>query len=122
MPHANARLTPAGSLTVVQRIAAGRPIAHVAAEMGVSRQSASRWWRRFRVEGPAGLVERSSAVRSHPRHTRACVATRVRIVRMLTRRGVGHDQSAGRGAGSTVGRVLARHAVPRLADSDPRLA
>ncbi|NKY05717.1 IS481 family transposase, partial [Cellulomonas hominis] len=34
MSHANARLTPAGRLTMVQRIGAGRPVAHVAAEMG----------------------------------------------------------------------------------------
>jgi len=104
---------------MVQRIAAGRPIAHVAAEMGVSRQTASRWWRRFRVEGPVGLVDRSSVARSHPRRTRACVETRVRIARMLTRRGpVTISRAVGLPA-STVGRVLARHGVPRLADCDP---
>ncbi|WP_082608418.1 leucine zipper domain-containing protein [Oerskovia sp. Root918] len=43
MPHANARLTPAGRLTMVQRITAGSPAAHVAAEMGVSRTTAWRW-------------------------------------------------------------------------------
>jgi hypothetical protein len=31
--HANARLTPQGRMTMVCRIAAGRPVAHVAAEM-----------------------------------------------------------------------------------------
>ena len=119
MSHANARLTPAGRLTMVQRIAAGRPVAHVAAEMGVSRQTASRWWRRFRAEGPAGLLDRSSVARSHPRRTAACVETRVRIARMLTRRGpVAIARLVGLPA-STVGRVLARHRVPRLADCDP---
>ncbi|MGC5028107.1 helix-turn-helix domain-containing protein [Tsukamurella sp. DT100] len=48
MSHANARLTPAGRLIMVERIAAGRPVAHVAAEMGVSRTTAWRWWRRYR--------------------------------------------------------------------------
>lgn len=119
MSHANARLTPAGRLTMVQRIAAGRPVAHVAAEMGVSRQTASRWWRRFRAKGPAGLLDRSSVARSHPRRTAACVETRVRIARMLTRRGpVAIARLVGVPA-STVGRVLARHRVPRLADCDP---
>ncbi|MGV7636417.1 helix-turn-helix domain-containing protein [Tsukamurella tyrosinosolvens] len=33
---------------MVERIAAGRPVAHVAAEMGVSRTTAWRWWRRYR--------------------------------------------------------------------------
>ena len=44
MSHANARLTPAGRLILVQRIATGRPAAHVAAEMGVSRACAYKWW------------------------------------------------------------------------------
>jgi len=104
---------------MVERIGAGRPVAHVAAEMGVSRTTAWRWWRRFRAEGRAGLVDRSSVARSHPRRTPACVETRVRIARMLTRRG---PLTIARVVGvpaSTVGRVLARHRVPRLAECDP---
>ncbi|WP_194764836.1 helix-turn-helix domain-containing protein, partial [Microbacterium sp. UFMG61] len=66
MSHANARLTPAGRLIMVQRIQSGRAVAHVAAEMGISRTTAWRWWRRFRESGPAGLVDRSSVARSHP--------------------------------------------------------
>ncbi len=119
MSHANARLTPAGRLTMVERIAAGRPVAHVAAEMGVSRTTAWRWWRRFVLEGRAGLIDRSSVARTHPRRTSACVETRVRIVRMLTRRGpVTIARLVGMPA-STVGRVLARHQAPRLAECDP---
>ncbi|MBP0645088.1 helix-turn-helix domain-containing protein, partial [Mycobacterium tuberculosis] len=82
--HGNARLTPAGRLIMVQRIGSGRAVAHVAAEMGISRTTAWRWWRRFREHGPAGLVDRSSVARSHPRRTAACVETRVRIMRHLT--------------------------------------
>ncbi len=33
--YANARLTPTGRLTMVHRIESGRPVAHVAAEMGI---------------------------------------------------------------------------------------
>ncbi|WP_183834980.1 IS481 family transposase [Cellulomonas hominis] len=119
MSHANARLTPAGRLTMVQRIGAGRPVAHVAAEMGVSRTTAWRWWRRFQAEGRAGLIDRPSVAHTHPRRTSPCAETRVRIARMLTRRG---PVTIGRLVGlpaSTVGRVLARHRVPRLADCDP---
>ena len=78
MSHANARLTPAGRLIMVQRIQSGRAVAHVAAEMGISRTAAWRWWRRFREHGPAGLVDRSSVAHSHPRRTAACVETRVK--------------------------------------------
>jgi hypothetical protein len=61
MAHANARLTPAGRLTLVQRISAQprRPIAHIAHEMGISRTTASRW-SRYQQLGQAGLVDRPS--------------------------------------------------------------
>lgn len=104
---------------MVQRIAAGRPVAHVAAEMGISRTCAWRWWRRFRVEGRSGLVDRPSVARSHPRRTSPCRETRALITRMLTRRG---PVSIGRRLGmpaSTVGRVLARRGAPLLRDCDP---
>ena len=119
MSHANARLTPAGRLTMVQRIAAGRPVAHVAAEMGVSRMTAWRWWRRYQAEGPSGLHDRPSHARSHPRRTPGCIETRIRIARMLSRRGpvwIGHHLGV---PASTVGRVLARHRVPLLRECDP---
>jgi transposase-like protein len=63
MAHANARLTPAGRLTLVGRIAAQprRPIAHVAHEMGVPRTTAYRWWTRYQQLGEAGLVGRPAS-------------------------------------------------------------
>ena len=119
MSHANARLTPAGRFVLVSRIAAGRPVAHVAAEMGVSRTTAWRWWRRFQTEGRAGLVDRPSVARTHPARTSPCIETRVRIARMLSRRGpvwIGHRLGL---PASTVGRVLARHRAPLLRQCDP---
>ena len=104
---------------MVRRIGAGRPVAHVAAEMGVSRTTAWRWWRRFQTEGRAGLVDRSSVARSHPRRTGPCVETKIRIARLLSRRGpvwIGHRLGI---AASTVGRVLARYRVPLLRECDP---
>jgi transposase InsO family protein len=119
MSHANARLTPAGRLVMVQRIAAGRPVAHVAAEMGVSRTTAWRWWRRWQVEGQAGLVDRSSIARTHPRRTPACTETRIRVWRHLSRRGPVFIAAQLGAPASTVGRVLARHHTPLLAACDP---
>ncbi|MFB7844033.1 helix-turn-helix domain-containing protein, partial [Microbacterium sp. NPDC056052] len=72
---------------MVQRIQSGRAVAHVAAEMGISRTTAWRWWRRFREHGRAGLIDRSSVARSHPNRMGPCQETRVRILRHLTRRG-----------------------------------
>jgi transposase InsO family protein len=116
--HANARLTPAGRLILCQRIAAGRPAAHVAAEMGVSRTCAYRWWARYRQAGQAGLVDRPSTARSHPHRVPASVEAE--IVRLRRQRKLGPARIAplvGRPA-STVHRVLCRHGLNRLAWMD----
>ena len=119
MSHANASLTPAGRWILVQRIVGGRRAAHVAAEMGVSRACAYKWVARWRAEGRAGLVDRPSHARTHPKQTPACTQTRIRISRHLTRSG-----PVGIGAhlhvpASTVGAVLRRHNTPPLAACDP---
>lgn len=119
MSHANARLTPAGRLILVERIASGRPPAHVAAEMGVSRACAYKWWGRWRAEGKAGLVDRPSRARSHPRRTPACTETRIRICRHLSRSGPVAIAAHLKVPASTVGRVLRRHHTPPLAACDP---
>ena len=54
MTHANAPLTPAGRLRLVERCQY-RPIAHVAAEAGVARQTLTKWLRRYESLGEAGL-------------------------------------------------------------------
>jgi transposase InsO family protein len=87
--------------------------------MGVSRTCAWRWWRRYRDQGEAGLVDRSSRPRSCPHRTPACIETRIRIWRHLVRRGpVDLARRVGVPA-STVGRVLARHGTPLLRECDP---
>ena len=53
--HRNARLTPAGRLLLCRRIEAGWPVAHAAESMGMSRDRAYVWWRRYQAEGIAGL-------------------------------------------------------------------
>ena len=57
MSHANARLTVHGRLLLVRRVRQdGRPAAHVARELGISRQCACWWVRRFDAEGMAALL------------------------------------------------------------------
>jgi transposase len=46
-----------------------RPVAHVAKELGVSRQFAHRWVKRFRAEAEAGLLDRSSGPHRIPSRT-----------------------------------------------------
>ncbi|MFJ6716933.1 helix-turn-helix domain-containing protein [Streptomyces sp. NPDC091265] len=58
--HRSTRLTVHGRRILVERVLAGRPVAHAAAEMGISRPTAHKWVRRWRAEGEAGLHDRSS--------------------------------------------------------------
>lgn len=60
MSHPNAPLTIEGRRRLVVRFASGVPIAHVAAQMGVSRVTASKWWHRYKDGGGAGLGDRLS--------------------------------------------------------------
>jgi transposase-like protein len=60
-PHQNARMTPLGRVEMVRRIIeAGRPVGEVAAGFGVSERTARKWLGHFRLEGAAGLENRSS--------------------------------------------------------------
>ena len=91
--HANAPLTTRGRLILVERIASGRPVAHVAAEMGISRRTADKWWRRWLVEGEAGLEDRSSRPRRCPHQTPARLERR--IITLRRRRKLGPARIAG---------------------------
>lgn len=119
MVHANARLTPEGRWILVQRVAvAGWPVTVAAASMGVSRETAYRWLRRFRAEGRAGLVDGSSRPCRSPRQTPMQVEDRVVALRVEQRWGphrIGWELGMPR---STVERVLRRRGLPRLAAID----
>jgi len=81
--HRNAKLTPAGRHLLVGRITAGRPVAHVAAEMGIARQTAYRWWRRWLAEGEAGLEDRPCRPLRSPYRTPRPVERRIARLRRL---------------------------------------
>ena len=114
MAHANARLIPTGRLILCQRIAAGRPVAHVAAEMGISRTCAYRWWGRYRQAGPAGLIDRPSSAHHHPRRTPAQLEAQVLELRQARKLGPARIGPLVGLAPSTVYRVLRRHRLNRL--------
>ncbi|MFJ9154272.1 helix-turn-helix domain-containing protein [Streptomyces sp. NPDC102270] len=58
--HRNAPLTPEGRLRLCLRVDIGRPIAHVAAEAGISRRCLAEWYARWRGHGETGLLDHSS--------------------------------------------------------------
>lgn len=76
MLHRNAPLSVEGRRRLIERCRS-RPIAHVAAEMGISRRCASKWFNRHRQYGDAGLLDRPSVPHHQPTATPAQVATRI---------------------------------------------
>ena len=80
MSHRNAPLTPQGRLRLVLRCQ-HRPIAHIAAESGVSRQCLGKWVARYREHGEAGLFDQSSAPVSRPTQTPAAVVDLIAAMR-----------------------------------------
>jgi transposase InsO family protein len=112
--HGNAPLTTEGRLRLCHRIEDGWTVAAAAESMNISRQCAHKWWRRYRDEGQAGLVDRSSRPWSCPHQTPA--RTERRIVALRQSRKLGPARLAGIVGvpASTVHRVLVRHGVNRL--------
>jgi transposase InsO family protein len=78
--HRNAPLSYEGRRRLVERCQR-RPIAHVAAEMGISRACASKWVNRWRRYGDLGLVDRPSTPHHSPRATPAEVIAQIKIWR-----------------------------------------
>jgi transposase InsO family protein len=118
--HANARLNLYGRRLLVERVITdGRPVAHVAKELGVSRQCAHRWIARFRSFGDAGLADRSSRPHRCPRRTPVDLERRVLDLRRVERRGqdwLGPELGI---PARTVAAILRRHRVPYLRECDP---
>jgi transposase InsO family protein len=116
--HRNARLTVHGRRLLVERVRCGRPVAHVAAEMGISRATAHKWIRRWRSEGEAGLADRSSRPRTTPHRTAATVEARVCHLRQARKPGPARLGPVLGLPASTVHRILVRHGLNRLAHLD----
>jgi transposase InsO family protein len=106
-------------LLVARVVEQGWPVAHAAKAQGVSRQCAHRWIARWRAEGEAGLVDRSSRPHRSPQRTSAEVEARVVAARAEHRRGqdwLGPELGV---PARTVSRVLRRHQLPYLCELDP---
>jgi transposase InsO family protein len=112
--HGNARLTPLGRFTLVVRIEDGRPVAHVAREMGVSRPTAYKWWHRWLDEGLDGLVDRPSRARSCPYRTPPELEAAIAELRRELKLGPARIAARLGLAASTVHRVLCRLGLNRL--------
>ncbi|WP_031023524.1 leucine zipper domain-containing protein, partial [Streptomyces rimosus] len=118
MSHRNARLTVFGRRLLVDRVRSGRPVAHVAAEMGISRPTAHKWMSRWRAEGDAGLHDRPSRPHTAPHRTPAGLEASVCRLRSERKLGPARIGPALGLPASTVHRILTRHGLNRLARLD----
>ncbi len=67
--HRGARLAVFDRQLLADRVCLGRPVAHMAGEMGVSRRTGHKWMCRWRAEGDAGLYDRPSQSHTTPHRT-----------------------------------------------------
>jgi transposase InsO family protein len=116
--HRNAPLTPEGRLRLCQRIEAGWSVTAVAESMNISRQTAHKWWRRYQLDGRAGLADRSSRPRSCPHQTPRRVERRIIALRQARKIGPARIAGIVGVPPATVHRVLVRHHLNRLAWMD----
>jgi transposase InsO family protein len=112
--HANAPLTPEGRLRLCHRIEDGWTVTAAAESMNVSRQCAYKWWRRYQLEGTAGLVDRSSRPLRCPHQTPARVERRIVALRQSRKLGPARLAGIVGVPASTVHRVLVRAGLNRL--------
>src|SRR5512144_2723133 len=109
--HANARLTVHARRLLVERVEAGWPQARVAEQLGVARQTVSKWWQRYQAGGDAALLDRPSTPGRCPGRTPATVERRVIAARRRHRVGpIALATMLGVPA-STIGRILRRHGL-----------
>src|SRR5690349_7586663 len=117
--HKNARLTPKGRLELARAVLKyGESLVQAAERHRVSTRTAAKWVSRFKVEGEAGLTDRSSRPHALRAITPARIVRKIEklrrermtIVRIASVLGVSR---------CTVSRVLARAGLSKLGDLDP---
>ena len=119
MSHANATLTPRTRLRLARLIVESGWTCQAAAKMFmVAPRTARKWAERYRLEGVAGMADRSSRPHHSPHKTPTSVVRR--IVDLRWRHRLGPIQIAGRLGlpASTVHAVLVRCRISRLSHID----
>ncbi len=123
MLYRNAPLTPEGRRRLCERVDAGRPMCHVAAEAGIARQTLGKWYARWHEHGPAGLADRPCRPYRSPHQTDPQIEDLIAWLRRGTKLGpvMLRGELAEFGivlSASTIHRVLVRRGISRLRDLD----
>jgi transposase InsO family protein len=116
--HNNARLTPSGREQLVAAMLGGRTPEAAARAAGVCPRTARKWLARFKTEGAAGLIDRSS--RPHRLHRPTSPERVAEIVALRRQRLCGKHIAKQAGVSpATVSRVLRAAGLSRMKDLDP---
>ena len=116
--HKNARLTWRGREALVQRVVQGVTLKAAAAAFNVTAKTAVKWVGRYRAEGPAGLLDRSS----RPWHSPRCTpdSLRAQVIDLRRQNLPGYQIARATGLSpSTVSRLLRRAHLSRWRDLNP---
>jgi transposase InsO family protein len=116
--HKNARLTPIGRERIVRQVESGQTPKAVSEAAGVCPRTVRKWVERYRLEGFAGLNDRSSRPRRLHRPTPQVVVEQVEALRRARRTGkqIAAEQHI---SPATVSRILKRLGLNRIAALEP---
>ena len=117
--HKNARLTAHSRADLVRRVLhEGQSKKAVAAAFGIDAKTVGKWVERFRSEGPAGLLDRSSRPKTLRQPTLA--ETIEQIIALRRQRWTGQQIAReAKVSPATVSRILRRARLSRVRDLDP---
>jgi len=116
--HANARSCPKSRQLLVDRVGAGWSVMEAAEAAGITDRSARRWLARWRTEGPAGLLDRSSAPKRIPHKTAPDRVSAICALRQLRLTGAEISERLGMPL-STVSAVLLREGLGKRSRLEP---
>jgi transposase InsO family protein len=116
--HKNARLTPIGRERLVQAVLSGQTPEAAAHAAGVRPRTARKWIARFKAEGRAGLMDRSSRPKRLYRPTPAAIVEQVEALRRqrFTGKQIATELAV---SPATVSRILRRLGLNRMRDLEP---
>jgi transposase len=116
--HKNARLTPKSRAEVVRRIAHGESKSAVACAFGICVKTVGKWFGRYKQEGEAGLLDRSS--RPHRLRNPTCSSLIEQVIDLRGTRMPGKEIARRLSlSATTVTRILRAVKLSRIKDLSP---
>jgi transposase InsO family protein len=117
--HKNARTTVHSRMLIIERLRQGWTVTAAATALGIDPRTVRKWRDRFAAEGEIGLADRSSRPHRSPARLAGEAEVEIEALRRRRMTGPAIARQLGRPV-STVGAVLRRRGLGRLAALDPK--